>query len=427
MVDGDHESSLQTRVTLSAVLIVAFLAIGFFAMRGLAMLKKPPSDDASPPPRTAVRVRPAERGSYQERVTGYGRARALRQTRVASELAATVEWISPRLEAGNSVQQGEVLVRLDARNARSALARATANLARANAEVERLEAELVSLTEQLEVARSEFETADRELQRTRTLARQGHATASDVDTRSMAASLRRASVVSLEGRKRTTSAQVTAAEASIAAAEADRTRAANDVGRAEVKAPYAGTIEERLVSPGAYVSPGQDLFGLVDLTRVEVPVALPASRFGEVLAGAEAVVRLRAEDAPVWTGTVARVASVVDPETRTFQAFLLVASESGRAAVPPGAFVLAEIAGARYDGVFVVPRSAFMGGRLFIAGSDTGDVEVESRRPEVRRLLIDVALIEGGLDEGEFIVVTNVEQIADGSRVRVVKEQGTAQ
>ena len=35
------------------------------------------------------------------------------------------------------------------------------------------------------------------------------------------------------------------------------------------------------------------------------------------------------------------------------------------------------------------------------------------------RLLTDVALVSGGIEPGELVVITNIEQIAAGGRVRV--------
>jgi hypothetical protein len=42
----------------------------------------------------------------------------------------------------------------------------------------------------------------------------------------------------------------------------------------------------------------------------------------------------------------------------------------------------------------------------------------------VSRLLPEVALVGEGVAEGELVVVTNLEQIADGARVLLVRESG---
>jgi len=420
MADAADTKSVLPRVLVSLGLIVAFVAVGAAIFAGLATLRKPPNRDATPPPRTMVKVQRAERSSYRETLTGYGRARALRKAEVSSELAAVVLRISPDLAAGTPVEGGYPLVFLDDRDARSAKDSADARLDRANAELSRLRAETDSVAKQLVLVVEEVESSRRELARLERLAEQKHTSASVVDAQSLQVATRRAAQVVLEGRQVTIAAQIQAAAADVQAALADQRRADDDLARAVVKAPFAGVIETRLVDAGSRVSPGTPLFRLVDPSQVEVPIALPASRFGDVEAGSRATIRLTGGTTDVWTGKVARIAPGVDPTQRTFLAYLEVRADRGRSAVPPGAFVVATIHGREYRDVFVVPRAAFIADRIYIAKPEEDDLAlVEERRPEVLRLLTDVALVSGGIEVGEQVVITSIEHIAAGGRVRI--------
>ena len=49
---------------------------------------------------------------------------------------------------------------------------------------------------------------------------------------------------------------------------------------------------------------------------------------------------------------------------------------------------------------------------------------VEKHAPEIRRLLPEVALVAAGISPGDLIVVTNLEQVADGSTVIRVRDEG---
>ncbi len=408
-------------IVLSVVLVVVLLAAGFGGFKLLEAMKEPPAVGATPPVRTAVRVIRAERVTHLETITGYGRARALRETSVAAEVPGTVLSLADRLEAGVAVKQGEELVRLDDRDAAAALAAADARIAEGRSNQARAANDTKSLAAQIAAARREFDTAEREFDRLRSLVPRA-ASESDVDRQRGVKALREQAVLALEGRQRAAESDAKRADAEVAAATADRVRAANDLERTRIAAPYDAVISVRHVQIGQRVTPGTVLFDLVDLTRIEVPISLPASRHADVVPGAAASVRAREEGGVLWTGTAVRVSPTVDPRQRTFVAYLEVHGDGGRAPVAPGAFVVAEIAGRTTADVFVVPREAFVGETLYVAESDGDEALIHLRHPTVERWLPDVALVSGGLEPGEQIVVTSLEQVADGGRVRIVSE-----
>jgi hypothetical protein len=122
---------------------------------------------------------------------------------------------------------------------------------------------------------------------------------------------------------------------------------------------------------------------------------------------------------------------MIDDRNRTFFAFLLVPAAESEPVVPAGAFVVAEIEATQHESVFVIPRTALVGDRIYVASPagdasevDTNEVAViEARIPKVRRLLTDIALLDGGVEPGERIVITNVEKIGDKSRVVVINRE----
>ena len=83
----------------------------------------------------------------------------------------------------------------------------------------------------------------------------------------------------------------------------------------------------------------------------------------------------------------------------------------------------AEIDGTKHEDVIVVPRTAVVGDRVYVAtrlDQKTGVAEIEGRTPVIRRRLTDMVLLESGVDPNERMVVSNVEKIAHGSRVVVI-------
>ncbi|MCZ6785942.1 MAG: efflux RND transporter periplasmic adaptor subunit [Planctomycetota bacterium] len=404
-----QRSGILWRVILSVVLIVGSLGLGLGAFFALWSARKPPAKRETVLPFITVRTEEVTRGPYREMLTGYGRARALRRAEVAAEVAGLVEETS--LEAGALVKEGTVLVRLDDRDLKNELAMRKARLDQTRAERDRLDVERESLELQHTTANEELQAAQRELDRLVTLVETKVATQSELDSQRMLTALTRKATQELKGRVDRVEPEKRRLDAAIAAASADLDRAHHDLERAVIRSPFDGRIVERKVNQGDRVAVGTTLFSVVDLERIEIPVALPASRYGEVIPGSAAVVRLKAGAEPVWRGQVARVSPVVSDRDRTFFAYLVVEDE--KTPIPPGAFVIASIGGRRYDDVIAVPRTAFVGDTVFVAVKVRKETQAQARTPEVAALLPQVALVRGGLESGDRIIVTNLEQVAD--------------
>jgi multidrug resistance efflux pump len=413
------EGSVRRRLIVSLVLVVIFIAAGSQLFRMLAAGRKEPVTTETVARPIVVHVAAAARTTYRETLTGYGRARALRQTSVAAEVTGIVRWISSRLEAGATVKEGEELVKLDERDLKQAVTSAEARLQRTAAELLRLESDRDVASRKLELARRELAASRRELERIENLAGQKAATQSDFDRQTMQTTLREAATLELEGRVISLRAQIERNEADRKelAATLDKTRL--DLSRAVIAAPYAGRIDARHVQPGARIAPGNTLFDLVDLERIEIPVALPASRYGHVAKGAPAVVRANSGGVPLWEGRVARVSPTVRSEDRTFFVYLVLENTADRSGVAPGAFVVAEVAGRTFKDVFVLPRTAFVGERVFVIENGVA----HARRPEVVADFPHLLLATGGIEEGARVVLTNLEEVAEGTKVAAAPDR----
>jgi len=398
------------RVVVSLVLMAVASGVGFAMLGALASLRKPPEKSAKFDLRIAVRTTKARRQSYREELSGYGKARAMRRTPVSAEVTGLVTRISKRLEAGNAVAGGEALVWLDDRDLKDVIASIDARLDRNTAERQRLAADAESITLQLKLANEEMRVASRELERVEKLLERGVATTSVRDAEMLRVTLRRATVLRLDGDRNRNQAQTASNAAARRELEVSLRQARTNLARAVIHAPYAGRIESRTVQTGARVAPGSMLFEILDPTRVEIPVALPASRHGQVAIGTEALVRVPGNSLGEWTAKVVRLAATVRADDRTFLVYL---ESKGDDAVPPGAFVAARIQGKQYENVFVLPRTAFVGDRVFVVD---GNVARE-RQPTIVRSLPAVVLCDGGIEEGDALIVTNLEQVADGANV----------
>jgi membrane fusion protein (multidrug efflux system) len=192
------------------------------------------------------RVPPGEVGSVQHGETGAvavveqrvgpdfewasGAVESARRTAVASRILARIDEI--RVNAGSEVAEGDLLIRLDARD-----------LAARSGEAE----------EALRGARARLALARTEQERAAKLAAQGVESQQRLDRAESALRVARAEVDRLE-----------------ASQSASRT----GVSFAEIRSPVSGRVVDRLAEPGDTAVPGRPLLRIYDpsVLRVEVPV-----------------------------------------------------------------------------------------------------------------------------------------------------------
>ncbi|TQV78194.1 efflux RND transporter periplasmic adaptor subunit [Exilibacterium tricleocarpae] len=116
-------------------------------------------------------------------------------------------------------------------------------------------------------------------------------------------------------------AALDAAKAAVRAAELE-------LARAEVSAPIAGVVNERLVEVGDFVERGDPLAVIVDLDPMRVVGQVSERYLGQIAVGIAGEARLL--DGEQRSGEVRYVGRIADEVTRTFPVELEVANDDGR-------------------------------------------------------------------------------------------------
>lgn len=438
--------SLTRRFVVTLLVAVVAVAGGMLLLRKLEELKRPPQKAAGAHPLPLVRTVTLVSEDYRERIRGYGVARSLHKARVCAQVGGVIRGVAPELEAGSGVRppEGELdgtgpealdshpLIRIDRQDLDDTLARLRAERRQALAERARTEADIENFEAQLEVAARRLTTARTE--RDRVLRLVPHTLPpSDADRQRLAVFALEQIEAELVSRRDTAKASIDVIDARLDVIGASEQRALRDIGRTHVFAPFPGRVTARHVELGDLVAPGAPLFDLVDPERVEVAIALPASRYGQVRPEgvhppSQAVLRLREGGPSVCSETVARIDPQIDEASLTFRVYVVVPNEDGAIPIAPGAHVVADVDGALYPAVLPVPREAFLEGCVYVAGpgEDEQTWVAHERHPNVRTVLGEIVLVtpgdgDGDLRGGDRVVVTNLEDIADGSRIRVLE------
>lgn len=341
-----------------------------------------PSDAPVP-----VRVAQIKTDTLQKTITRTGEVRAAKHAVLKSRAAGTVA--SVQVDLGDSVQSGQLLVRIDP--------------GVLGAELREQEAAMVVLNSRLQKANllalhhiSEFERRSRL-----------HAEAA-----LSASELAQAKIT----------ADTAQADAKLIEAEIERAKAQLDAIRlriadTEVRAPFAGKIAERTVDPGTTVSNGDVLLSLVSTGGERVAFSVAESDVHLVRVGQDARV---AAAGRTHHAKVERIGATLQPENRSLLVLAILTGETEKtladkaasdapaqvkATETPAAAIIAEAgsAPALLPGMFV-------------------EVTLQTQSPPEAVIVPVAALFGKGLEQSVFWV--DAENRAHSAAVKLVFQEG---
>jgi membrane fusion protein (multidrug efflux system) len=125
---------------------------------------------------------------------------------------------------------------------------------------------------------------------------------------------------------------------------------------AVIRAPFAGHVKDRMVSPGQYVKVQTPVMVIVDSNRLRARLKVPEKMAAWVAVGQPVKVQVEAYPERAFEGSVWRMNPSVDPQTRSFDVEALLENRDGL--LKPGFFARASIVSSRVDEALVVPQDA---------------------------------------------------------------------
>lgn len=176
----------------------------------------------------------------------------------------------------------------------------------------------------------------------------------------------------------------------------------------EIRSPFAGTILERMVDEGQYVSAGTPLYRIADLSRVWVQIDAYETDLPHLRVGQEVVVKVEGLAGEPFIGRTAFIDPVLDERERTAQVRVEVDNPDGK--LRPGMFAEAIIEADAIveDAPLVIPETAplFTGRRsvVFVEVPDASRPTYELRVVRLGARSGSVYPVLAGLNEGERVV-----------------------
>jgi membrane fusion protein (multidrug efflux system) len=196
----------------------------------------------------------------------------------------------------------------------------------------------------------------------------------------------------------------------IAVSDAER-----ELGYTQVKAPISGTVTSRLVKLGDQVSVNQHLFDIVDFDSMVALVYVPEKNLAQLAPGQVARVSSQALGERVYPGSIDRIAPVVDPKTGTLKVTVAVGRQAG---LLPGLYVDVALVTAVHDQALLMPKRALVydKDRVFVFRlSEERRVERLTLDPTLADR--DNVKVEAPLQAGDQIVVAGQAGLKDGTLV----------
>ncbi len=296
-----------------------------------------------------------------------------REARIRAEVSGAV--LQTYVDVGQRVAQGAPLARVDDGILQDASLSARSNVTQATVGADQ---------------------AARELQRAKTLVAAGAIAERDV-----------------EGAERAN----LAAQAQLADAKARLTTVEKNLRNATIRAPFAGVVAEKSVSPGDIVAPGAALFTVIDPRSLKVEASVPTSALADVRVGAPVLFTVNGSDRQL-EGRVTRVSPMVNPQTK--QVSLFASVPNAQNALVAGLFVEGRVAVEKRVGILVPERAVDQTGIApIVMRLKGGKVERVEVQLGVRDEGAETVEIRSGLAGGDTVLLGAARGISVGSLVVV--------
>jgi RND family efflux transporter MFP subunit len=223
-----------------------------------------------------------------------------------------------------------------------------------------------------------------------------------------------------------TKARYESAETAAKAATARVSQARFSTGTAQLYAPSSGVVLTRNVEPGQVVSAGSAalILGQADQGFVFRAPIIDADA-SKLRVGMSAEIALESLGSQPVTATISEIDGRANQETG---AFTVQFSLPSGAKMKSGQIGSAAIKlPAAEDGGLQIPATALFGvrageGLVYVVDPDTN--RVATRSVTIDRLLDTVVIVRGGLQAGDALVISGIEKLRTGTKVRAIRVPG---
>lgn len=367
-------------------------------------------------------------------VRGYGNVRAARSWEEVAEVAGSIVWRNPDLEAGNVLEEGTKVLQIDPTAYELAVAQAKADLAALDADSAQLDVDEANTARLLVLERTRLDLAETELERVRDLVARGVTSKAALDNQERTTLQVRRGVEELQNANALIPSRRTRLIAQKARKQAVLTRAQRDLAKTDIVVPFDLRIGAVHVERHQFVTAGQKLVSADDIGQAEITAQIPVQAFRRLLGGDDALrtftdlaprfaaisaqVRLVSDPSQTWQGRLVRVESALDPQARSVPAVAVVDDPYAGANPPlhlpliPNMYVELVLTGPMLPARVSVPESAVHEGDLVYLRD--GDGRLELRTVSIAWRQAGQAILASGIKPGEEVILDDLAPALPG-------------
>ncbi|HEU4937443.1 MAG TPA: efflux RND transporter periplasmic adaptor subunit [Vicinamibacterales bacterium] len=361
----------------------------------------------------AVQAEPVRETSVRRAVDVVGTLAAVDEVTISSEADGKVAKILADL--GDRVTTGQLLVQLDNEKQQYTYAQQQAALARTLAQYGAPDANhLPELEETPDARRANADLVQ---------ATQAHDRATELFKRNLISQQALDDAkAALQSKRAIYNSAIQNAKnlrASIQASEATMKLAGRQLRDTEIRAPFDGFVQKRLVNMGELVKTQMPVMAIVRLDPLKVTAEIPEKMAPWIHPGQDVDLKVDAYQDRTFTGKVSRISPAVNSSTRAFPFEALVPNTE--AVLKPGTFTRVHIESGKVDAVLTVPYAALQYrygvNRVFVVNGD----RLAIRELSVGERVGDRIEVMSGVKAGERVAITDVDSLSDGVAVTVSK------
>lgn len=371
----------KRRLIVVAAIVVAGIALAAFAaVRG---------KNAGQAPAAAAPVAEflqndltiVEPGALERALPLTGSLTPLTEATVKAKVAG--ELVAVAVREGDSVQQGQMLARIDLTDVRAKVAAREADVQGAKAQLvwaEKNRIQQKALLDKAFISQSAFDSIQ-----------------SNYDV----------------------------AAAKLRAANAELVVARKAQGDAVLSAPFSGIVSQRHAQPGERVALDAKVISIVDLSRLQLEAAVPPAAIGQVKVGQPMNFRVEGFGEREFAGRIERINPAATAGSRSISVYAVIDNREGL--LRGGMFAQGALTLSRIDNALAVPASAVREeiGQTFVYAIDDGIVKRKNVRVGPPDAAGRVQVLEG-LAAGDRIVRVNLGALREGVTARLSGPQPAA-
>ncbi len=188
-----------------------------------------------------------------------------------------------------------------------------------------------------------------------------------------------------------------------------------------IEAPFSGIVEEITQKTGELASPGQPILHLVNLKKLKIKAELSEKFLQHINEGDQVRITFPSLENYSKTATISRKGSIVDEESRTFTIEAKFSNPDEK--IKPNQIAIINVNDFTNEAAMVVPseiiKQDMKGDYIYIAEEKNGTITASKIYIETGRSYNNKTVIKEGAEPGQKVITAGYTQVSQGSEVNI--------